>query len=154
MDFTQNYMDNIKLLKIFLILVSLIGASACAQNLGSYAHLGNNGKKFTPASKISSKDWNNPKELNRVWQASFIRIPNVNGKILNSTIAEFGSKTLSNGKKYPTVIYLHGCSGYWAGTIRRINFLAENGFAVIAPPSFRPRAPDSARNAGVVPRHQ
>ena len=129
-------MANIKLLSFFLILFYLFSVSACAQNITSYTHLGNDGKKFTAASQISSKDWNDPQELERVWQASFIRIPGANGDVIKSTIADFGSKSSENGKKYPTVIYMHGCSGYWAGTIRRINFLAENGFAVIAPPSF------------------
>lgn len=112
---------------------------ACAQGsrvISSYEHLGNNGKKFTSASKMSSKDWDNPQELERVWQASYIRIPTQDGRIINSTVATLDSNALRDIKKLPTVIYLHGCSGFWAGTIRRIDFLAANGFAVIAPPSF------------------
>ena len=111
---------------------------ACAQGSGShsYGHLGNSGKKFTSVSKMSSKDWNNPKELERVWQASFVRIPVENGKYIKSTIATLDNHLLKNLKKQPTIIYLHGCSGFWPGTIRRLDFLAENGFAVIAPPSF------------------
>ena len=145
-------MANIKQLNFFLILFSFFSIPACAQNLSSYAHLGYDGKKFTTASKVSSKDWSDPQVLERVWQASFIRIPEENGDVIKSTIADFSSKILMNGKKHPTVIYMHGCSGYWAGTIRRINFLAENGFAVIAPPSFAlekyPKSCDEYRYQG------
>ncbi len=130
-------MANIKLHKCILILVcGLFSTSACAQSSYSYNHLGNSGKEFTPASEMSSKDWDDPHELERVWQASFVRIPDQDGKFIQTSIAEIDSISLKNNKKYPTVIYLHGCSGFWAGTIRRINFLAQNGFAVIAPPSF------------------
>ncbi|MEM7402227.1 MAG: dienelactone hydrolase family protein [Pseudomonadota bacterium] len=137
-------MVNIKLLKLIFILLSFIGTHACATGSGSYSHLGNNGKKFTSASKMSSKDWNNPQELERVWQASFIRIPLADGGVLKSTIADLIPKQIDNAKKYPTVVYMHGCSGFWSGTMHRIDFLAQNGFAVIAPPSFaRKRYPKS-----------
>ena len=131
-------MANIKLHNLFLILIYLSSLLSCAQGFSShsYSHLGNTGKKFTSISKMSSKDWNNPQELERVWQASFIRIPAENGELIKSTIATLDKDLLKKIKKYPTIIYLHGCSGFWAGTIRRIDFLAKNGFAVIAPPSF------------------
>lgn len=40
------------------------------------------------------------------------------------------------GVTFPTVIYMHGCAGFWAGTDRRLNMLARHGFATIAPDSF------------------
>ncbi len=129
-------MASIKLLKLLFVFLSFFGAIACATWSGSYLHLGNNGKKFTAAANMSHEDWNNPQELERVWQASFIRIPLADGEILKSTIADLSPKQITNTKKNPAVVYLHGCSGYWQGTISRINFLAKNGFAVIAPPSF------------------
>jgi len=137
MDFIQNYTVNIKQLS-FLLLSAYVFfyTSACAQNLNSYSHLGNSGKKFTSASKMSSKDWKNPDELERVWQASLIRIPSDKQDYIQSTMAEIAPESFQVNKKYPTVTYLHGCAGIWPGTIRRINFLAQNGFAVIAPPSF------------------
>lgn len=138
-------MANIKRLS-FLLLSAYVFfyTSACAQDLKSYSHLGNSGKNFTLATKMSKKDWNHPDELERVWQASLVRIPTENGDYIQSTIADIKSESFQVNKKYPTVIYLHGCSGFWAGTIRRINFLAKNGFAVIAPPSFaREKYPQS-----------
>ncbi len=146
-------MANIKLHKcIFILIVGMFSASACAQSSFSYNHLSNSGKKFTPASKMSSKDWNHPDELERVWQASLVRIPDQEEGFIETSIAEINSASLKTKKKYPTVVYLHGCSGIWAGTIRRINFLAKNGFAVIAPPSFArakyPRSCSVYENAG------
>lgn len=110
---------------------------ACTQgSSSSYRHLGNAGKKFTTVAKMSSKDWDDPQELEKVWQASFVRIPTEGGKLIKNTISALDSNSLVGIKKLPTVIYLHGCSGFWVGTIRRLDFLVENGFAVIAPPSF------------------
>jgi len=122
----------------FLLLVALVffGATACAQSSNSYKQYGNGGKKFTHVTKISRKDWDDPSELERVWKASLVRIPSESNEYIQTNIAEITATSLNVTKKYPTVIYMHGCSGMWAGTIRRINFLAANGFAVIAPPSF------------------
>lgn len=130
-------MVNTRLLSCILIIIHLCTSFACARgSSSSYGHLGNNGKKFTAVSKMSNKNWDDPQELERVWQASFVRIPIEGGEPIKSTIATLDSKSLLAIKTYPTVIYLHGCSGFWPGTIRRLDFLAENGFAVIAPPSF------------------
>ena len=130
-------MANIKRLS-FLLFSALVffNASACAQTLNSYSQFANSGKQFTPASKMSSKDWNHPDELERVWQASLVRIPSEEGAYIQTNIAEITHSSLKVNKQFPTVIYMHGCSGVWAGTIRRINFLAKNGFVVIVPPSF------------------
>jgi len=128
-------MANIKPLS-FLLFCVILNASVSAQSLSSYSHLGNNGKNFTPASKMSSNDWSNPEELDRVWQASLVRIPSEGKSYIQNIIADIESESLQATKKYPTVVYMHGCSGIWAGSIRQINFLAENGFAVVAPPSF------------------
>lgn len=146
-------MDNIKSLSIVLLLLCVIfSSSACAQNLTSYGHLGNNGKKFTAATDMSSKDWNNPEELERVWLNSLLRIPSEEGDYLSLQVSDMATMRFSNQKKYPTVVYMHGCSGFWPGTIRRINFLAENGFAVVAPPSFArekyPQSCDVSRHLG------
>ncbi len=130
-------MASIKLLKVLLLAVSVFfSAAACTETLTSYSSLGNSGKKFISAAEMSSKDWSNPEELSRVWQASLVRIPSDNRNYIKSSIKNIESETIQKNKKYPTVIYLHGCSGIWTGTLWRINYLAENGFAVIAPPSF------------------
>ena len=104
---------------------------------------GNHNKKFTPASKMSSADWNDPHELQRVWNAALVRIPREDGSYISANMSKIVSKDLPN-KKFPTVVYMHGCSGVWSGTYTRINFLARHGFAVIAPQSFaRAKYPQS-----------
>ena len=70
--------------------------------------------------------------MERVWQAALVRIPNGEGKYLSSTIEALHRQEITITTTYPTVIYLHGCSGVWKGTYTRINILAKHGYAVIA----------------------
>jgi dienelactone hydrolase len=99
------------------------------------ADLGNHTKQFTPNSEMSAADWSSPDELDRTWQASLVRIPNKH-KVFAGQISDLPYEALLDKRKLPTVIYLHGCSGIWWGTYIRLDFFAENGFAVIAPASF------------------
>ena len=61
-------------------------------------------------------------------------------KRLNSPLKVSKVKNINDKKfpkkKYKTIIYLHGCAGIWKGTVKRMDFFAENGFAVIAPASM------------------
>ena len=129
-------MASIKRLKLFFALQFLLSIAACAYAANPFSQFHNNGKKFTAISDMSSKDWHDPQELERVWQNSIIRIPTKDGKFISSQVKDFTSLNILEDKKFPTVIYLHGCSGIWPGTIHRINFLAIHGFAVVAPPSL------------------
>ena len=97
--------------------------------------LSNQTKQFTPNSMMSAIDWSSPDELGRTWQASLVRLPH-NHKVFAGQISGLPLEALSVKDKLPTVIYLHGCSGIWWGTYIRLDFFAENGFAVIAPASF------------------
>jgi dienelactone hydrolase len=97
--------------------------------------LSNQTKQFTPNSMMSAIDWSSPDELGRTWQASLVRLPH-NHKVFAGQISDLPPEALSVKDKLPTVIYLHGCSGIWWGTYIRLDFFAENGFAVIAPASF------------------
>jgi len=103
--------------------------------LASGNGLNNQTKQFTPNSMMSAIDWSSPDELGRTWQASLVRIPH-NHKVFAGQISDLPPEGLSVEKQLPTVIYLHGCSGIWWGTYIRLDFFAENGFAVIAPASF------------------
>ena len=59
-----------------------------------------------------------------------------NGGIFRGSMKDLkGSENFLNGK-FKTIIYLHGCAGHWVGTVKRIDFYAKNGYAVIAPPSM------------------
>ena len=106
-----------------------------SSNLASGNGLNNQTKQFTPNSMMSAIDWSSPDELGRTWQASLVRLPH-NHKVFAGQISDLPPEGLSVEKQLPTVIYLHGCSGIWWGTYIRLDFFAENGFAVIAPASF------------------
>ena len=104
----------------------------------------NSTKDFTAPSEMNAADWSDPKELQRTWEAALVRIPGGETGMIKTTMQKLDAVESLNGKKFPTVIYLHGCSGLWKGTYRRIDWLAENGFAVIAPISFaRKKYPQS-----------
>ena len=107
------------------------------------AEQGNHNKTFTHPSEMSEVDWSDPEELKRTWTSALVRIPNQNGGFISTTIGKLSGKKEYNSL-FPTVIYLHGCSGVWRGTYLRADFFAESGFAVIAPVSFaRKKYPQS-----------
>ena len=117
---------------IFIAMSSLL---LLYSNFVSGNGLSNQTKQFTPNSMMSAIDWSSPDELGRTWQASLVRLPH-NHKVFAGQISDLPPEGLSVEKQLPTVIYLHGCSGIWWGTYIRLDFFAENGFAVIAPASF------------------
>lgn len=114
-------------------LATLLALTSCA---GTGIGLHNSAKVFTSPSEMERSDWSNPAELERTWQAARVRIPKPGGSYISTTMEELASGSQTIAGTWPTVIYLHGCSGVWSGTYTRINFLARNGYAVIAPVSF------------------
>ena len=109
---------------------------ACFPVLTAGTGLHNSSRTFTPPAEMQRADWNDPAEMERVWQAALVRLPMPDGEILSTTVGELRTLELDSHRVLPTVVYLHGCSGIWAGTYRRMDFLAANGYAVIAPPSL------------------
>ena len=125
----------------FLLIVALFALSGFAQS-----GLHNSTKVFTDPSDMRWSDWSDPAEMERTWQAALVRIPKSRGSFASTTIAELQEGALSPVGVWPTVIYLHGCTGFWSGTKTRIDFLARNGYAVIAPASLaRLKYPQSCR---------
>ena len=109
----------------------LVESSVLAQTRG----LHNSTKRFTAPGKMSPDDWTSPLEMKRSWQASIVRIPVGRGHSKRVRVSSL-ERVKSTSKKYPTIIYMHGCAGVWSGTLRRVTFLANNGYLVIAPASF------------------
>ena len=119
--------------RLFAFLIALSALTGCA---GTGTGLHNSTKAFTPSSEMKRSDWSDPAELEKTWQAARVRIPKPGGSYISTTMKELASGSQTIAGTWPTVIYLHGCSGVWSGTYTRINFLARNGYAVIAPVSF------------------
>jgi dienelactone hydrolase len=133
-----------KLSILLLALILLFSQSVSASSLG------NHNKKFTPPSKVSKSDWLDASELNRTWEAALVRVPKANGTYSSYIMGKLFEYSVSALQPLPTIIYLHGCAGVWAGTYTRLNFLAKSGFAVIAPVSFaRAKYPQSCDPANV-----
>lgn len=120
------------------------------------SNIGNHNKRFTDPNDMKESDWSDPQELERSWNAALVRIPKDKGKYYSATIKDL-SKIQNITGKFPTIIYLHGCSGIWKGTYTRINFFARSGFAVIAPVSFArlkyPQSCDLQTHKGGMHRH-
>ncbi len=101
---------------------------------------------FTDAADMSESDWSNPAELAKMWQASWINMPVTKGDSKMVTVADFAKSGFAPASKLSTVIFLHGCAGQLSGEERRIQFFAQNGFAVISPNSLeRSKYPKSCR---------
>lgn len=114
---------------------------------------GNATKRFTDPKEMTPEDWTDPREIARTWNAALVRIPRANrGEVVRSTMRVLALPKNGSSQRWPTVIYLHGCSGVWSGTYRRIDALAANGFAVIAPVSLArkkyPKSCDTTRHRG------
>ena len=91
--------------------------------------------------EMKPSDWSDPEELKRTWDGAKVRIP-LDAGVVKATMKNL--KEIPKNKKFPTVIYMHGCNGFWRGTDRRVDFLASLKFAAIAPNSFaRKKAPTS-----------
>ena len=132
--------------RLALVIASLPLAGCQSGSLGIPHGLHNSSKAFTAAADMRRSDWSDPAEMERAWQAALVRIPEPDGGFLSTTIAALGQGGSQPRGVWPTVIYMHGCSGIWPGTLTRINFLARNGYAVIAPASFaRLKYPRSCR---------
>ena len=134
------------------LLAYVIALSALAGCAGTGGGLHNSTKAFTPASEMKRSDWSDPAEMERAWLAARVRIPRPRGGYINTTMKELDSRTGSIAGSWPTIVYLHGCTGLWSGTYTRINFLARNGYAVIAPVSFArrkyPKSCDPGKHQG------
>ena len=74
-----------------------------------------------------------PDELSRTWAVAKVRAPSPSG-MTRTAMHALGETP--EGVTFPTVIYMHGCAGFWAGTDRRLDMLARHGFAAIAPNSY------------------
>ena len=132
-------------MKSHLVLMILaIALPASTPDTAAAEEFSNASKTFTAPEDMTEADWSDPAEIARTWNAALVRIPKTRTEILKLSMHELDQLSMPLDKQFPTVIYLHGCSGVWQGTHRRIDFLAKNGFAVIAPLSFaRKRYPQS-----------
>jgi hypothetical protein len=67
----------------------------------------------TSPGEMQSKDWSDPAELKRTWDGAKVRIPLDSG-VVKATMINL--RSVPEGRKYPTVIYMHGCNGFWKNT--------------------------------------
>lgn len=137
--------------RLFLILALIAATPSLADGLGNAT------KRFTDAALMQPADWSDASEQARTWASARVRVPDGKGGARAMTIRDLEHWQPPNGKRYPLAIYLHGCSGFWAGTSRRLDLLAQQGFVAIAPASFArakyPRSCDTVRHQGGLYAH-
>ena len=71
----------------------------------------NSNTKFTKPRDMHRSDWSDQFEMKRAWKGSIVRIPVGLGKSKLSNIKEMKEQLNAQMKKFPTVIFLHGCYG-------------------------------------------
>lgn len=107
-------------------------------------------RTFTSAEDMQSSDWYSEEESHRAWQHSVVRLPQA-GKVSHALMQDLRAAQLPE-QPIPVVIYLHGCTGHIAGSIQRMEWLAEQGYGVIGPDSLArekyPRSCDPYRHQG------
>ena len=80
-------------------------------------------------------------DIARTFDGAYVVMPGTNGgaslatRMESSELRDYLAR--SKAKKYPTILYLHGCAGLSGLTPLRA--MARRGFAVVAPDSFRRR---------------
>lgn len=119
-----------------IVVAFLISILLCFPAISQDGGLHNSSKVFSAPADLSWQHWDAPEELERTWRAAIVRVPIGPGHSKQVTTEDLQKGTIAIERKLPTVIYLHGCSGFWPGSFERIKFLADNGFLVIAPASL------------------
>ena len=131
---------HLKKVSFALLIICTSVSLAYAQDRG----LHNSSKKFTDPSQMRPSDWTDPREMHRTYVAAIVMVPRGNGRSRQIKAGSLAKWKPRSGGKLPAVIYMHGCSGIWPGTKRRVEFMADLGFVVIAPASFaRKKYPQS-----------
>ena len=101
-----------------------------------YSDFHNSSKTFTSNVDMHERDFFDPEEIKLTWANALVRIPKNDGSIIRTSVKDLDKYDDFSKSNFKTIIYLHGCSGHWSGTAKRIDFFAKNGYAVIAPPSM------------------
>ena len=121
----------------FGVAIAFIGAMFLPATVSSQDRgLHNSSKVFSAPADLSWKDWSDPSEMERTWRAAIVRVPVGKGQSRRVTTDDLKKQTTEIERKLPTIIYMHGCSGFWPGTYTRVKLLSDYGFLVIAPASL------------------
>lgn len=129
-----------------LALGAVLLLAGCGGREGEWAGLNHYSRPLTDPADMRSADWSDPAEMERTWLAAPVRVPRPGGTLLSATMAEIGSGAVGVEGVHPTVIFLHGSAGLGPWSASRLDLLAREGYAVIAPASFaRRKYPRSSR---------
>ncbi|MEK6709116.1 MAG: alpha/beta fold hydrolase [Nitrospinota bacterium] len=96
-------------------------------------------------------------EVEITWRRAHVLLPLAKDRLAGGRMDEALIRgelaALPAGKKFPAVLYLHGCSGLTPGNFDYMQLLADAGYAVVAPDSFarpgRPKTCDPPLHRGI-----
>ncbi|KZY35954.1 hypothetical protein A3731_16435 [Roseovarius sp. HI0049] len=91
---------------------------------------------FTDPEDMERSDFVNPEEKMRTWTSALVWVPTGLNKSRQMSMQELLETYTDSTEKFPTAIYLHGCTGLWSGSSLRMKFLADNGILAIGPASL------------------
>ena len=131
---------------IIIIFISFFHSASMSSSYYDdfYSDFHNSQKTFTTNSNMLASYFNDESEIKLTWDNALYRVPGANGEIFRGSIKDLKGNEGFLKNKFKTIIYLHGCSGFWKGTGLRLDFFAKNGYAVIAPASMaRKKYPQS-----------
>lgn len=88
----------------------IVGVSLVTPSRAQGDGYGNDTKTFTASEEMIDADWSDLTEMQRTWDVTLVAFLRPARKLSmhEATEASFSEQTT-----YPTVIYLHGCSGVW-----------------------------------------
>lgn len=91
---------------------------------------------FTDPEEMVPADFTNPEEKMRTWNKAVVWVPTGFNTSRRVSMQELLEEYADSNEKFPTAIYLHGCTGLWSGSSLRMKFLADNGILAIGPASL------------------
>ena len=126
-----------KLFRLFLASVFVVFSSSALADWFERGGLHNLSRKgFTKPTDMTLADASDPAQIERTWKRAIVWVPTGPNRSKRMTTKQLVAKYSNSDKKFPTAIYMHGCTGLWSGSSLRMKFLADNGFLVIGPASL------------------
>jgi len=91
---------------------------------------------FTDPKDMLHADFIDPEEKMRTWDRAVVWVPTGFNSSRRMSMEELLETYTDSDEKFPTAIYMHGCTGLWSGSSLRMKFLADNGILAIGPASL------------------
>ena len=89
-------------------------------------------REFTPVTEMAPSDWTDSAEIQRTWEKAAVAFRRSDGHVVHTLMERLEAKQIP-GNSLPTLIFVHGCAGFWEGTCERIEFLRVAATRLLLP---------------------